>query len=186
MVDVGLQLNTIWLIWLIGHLPCSKFASSPVPLKQIYSQIIIHGFEYLRANLFHQPRKVTSHFATAKFSTPSTSGWILANISLVVLTGFQPIDRDLSARQRVFVPKNMSYARQTYNYFFGKILYKTRDTDQGGLFILFLSERSRLQSLPFTTGEHRFGDSFAYLVQCVFVVLAKIETFPSMGCGGVR
>jgi len=63
---------------------------------------------------------------------------------------------------------------------------KTKGTDQGGLFILFLSKRSRLQSLSFTAGKHRFGDTFACLVQRVFAVLAKVETFASVGRGGVR
>ena len=66
------------------------------------------------------PTDYTSFYALSDFLTNARiPGLMLSRQSLVVLTGFQPIDLDLFARTRKFVPRNVepwnSYIRSVSN-----------------------------------------------------------------------
>ena len=82
-----------------------KFRNFGIQMNDPMILIIHHLCRIQPFKLSTNSRYLSSPSHANGFNTAPTSGLILANMSLVVLTGFQPIDRERSARQRAFVPK---------------------------------------------------------------------------------
>lgn len=109
---------------------------------------------------------------------------MLASMSFVVLIGFQPMERDLSARQREFVPRYLSCSARTMSVLVSKD-GRLQPTYHRRPLIVVLGERCRFRFAN-AFGHEGFGDNLSHIVIHVFTVFSEVIPFASMTSGRVR